>query len=178
MKKYIIIAVVVIIAALLVVRFNTRGEVYSDNTSNFSIVLDNGWKLLDKGNSSTTSSTLFGNGSSTIVVKKFDRTDSVNQAISFMGNQEFGNFLAEQIKMDIGNQYEITATSSIMINGISFLEVDAKYIAPKTKKEVTQKTYITINDKAYYIIGTDIYTDILNQNLGQIEKIINTFKLK
>ncbi len=168
MKKYIIIVIIAIAAVLLIVRFNTQ---------DFSIVLGDGWKLVEKSNSSTTSNTLYSNGSSTIVIKQYKRTESVNQAINFMGNQEFGNFLADQIKMDIGNQYEITSTSSIMINGVNFLEVDAKYIAPKTKKEVTQKTYIVIGDKAYYIIGTDIYTEILNQNLGQIETIINTFKL-
>jgi hypothetical protein len=149
---------------------------YTDQVSKFSIDLPRDWTLRDKTNSTATTSTQFGNDSMTIVVKRFSRTEITEQALRFMGEDEFMNFLTDQLREDIDG-YVVVATSSEMINNISYFTINGSYTGKQSKKEVTQKTYIHINKEAYYIIGIDVYKDIWEKNMGEINKIILTLKL-
>jgi hypothetical protein len=178
MKKNIITVFIIIVALVIVglVKFINTSRVYNDATDNFSVELPRSWKVVDSLYSTTTTNVQFSNGSSTIAIKRFDRTESVERAIAFMGEKEFLVFLIDQLREDIKG-YEVVATSTIQIGSFNFLKVSGKYIGQKTQKEVIQNAYIILNTKDYYIIGVDVYTDVWVNEQDSIFKIINSFKV-
>lgn len=179
MNKKTIIIIISIIAVFVVSSvFIKRNEnsSYADKESNFTIELPSSWNLINRSVTINGSNTLFSNGSSTIVIKKFNRTDKVEEAIRFMGKDEFYVFLSDQVMSEIDG-YKVLATSTVMINNLPFYAVDANYVGKNTQKEVSQKLYIVLGEKSYYIIGVDVYTELVPKFENEINKIINSFKI-
>ena len=172
---------IVIVAVILTVVFSFvtgSPKKYTNDSAKFSIELPAKWKLVDSAVSSSTSSFLFGNGVSTLNIKKFARDENTNQAIKFFGNRrsEFYVFLVDQLEKDIDG-YSPVATSSVMIGDIEGQKVTGEYVGKKTQKKVIQTTYLLLTDSDYYIIGFDVYSDIWGKNKDQVIKSLSSFSL-
>jgi hypothetical protein len=177
-KKTIIIIISLIAAFAIGFMLVNKDSItsYTDKESNFTIELPSSWNIVNRDVSVNGSNSLFSNGSSTITIKKFNRTDKVEQAIKFMGKDEFNIFLSDQVMSEIDG-YKIQATSTVIINNLPFYAVNANYVGKNTQKDVTQKLYIVLNEKSYYIIGVDVYTELMSKFENEIDKIINSFKI-
>jgi hypothetical protein len=176
-KKILITAILLVLAiAISIYVKSNKTTSYSDTASTYTISAPKDWVMLDSSNATTTSNLALSNGSSTITVKRFDRTERVEEAIRFMGKDEFYVFLTDQIKSEIDG-YQLVSTSTVKINNLDFYKAQATYVGKKTQKEVTQYAYFILGDTAYYIIGIDVYTEILDKSIVDINRIVNTFTL-
>jgi hypothetical protein len=173
-KSITIITITVVVLIVLSV-FNTQ-RTHTDIISKYSIQLPWGWDVIRDVHATTTSDILFGDGESTIAVKRFDRTEPVENAINFMGKDEFMVFLSDQLKLDIEG-YNIISTSTVKIGDKEFYALDSKYVGRTTQKDVTSKAYIILTDSSYYILGVDVYSESWDKKKDAIIKSINTFKL-
>lgn len=173
--KPIIVVVATVLILVVASVFNSQ-RTHVDEISKYSIQLPWGWSVTNEVHATTTSDTLFGDGESTIVVKRFDRTEKVENAINFMGKGEFMVFLTDQLKADI-NGYTVVSTSTVKIGDKEYYKLDSKYNGRTSQKEVVSNAYIILTDSSYYIIGTDVYLESWDKKKGDIIKSINTFKL-
>lgn len=182
-NKITIIAILLIVLISVLVFFGQSNNTqslqkmeYKDDKAKFSIYLPEKWTILDSSNATNTSSTLFSNGSSTIVVKRFERTDKVEQAINFMGEDQFMVFMTDQLAADIDG-YKLISTTTEIIGQDKYFKALGGYTGKGSKKDVNQYSYIKIVSDAYYLIGVDIYEDIPKKSQNIIFESIKTLKL-
>lgn len=183
-KNKITIIVILLIALISIIVFSSQSgktkslqeNEYKDDKAHFSIFLPEKWNVLDSSNATNTSSTLFSNGSSTIVVKRFERTDKVDQAIKFMGEDQFMVFMTDQLAIDIDG-YKLISTTTEIIGQDKYFKALGSYTGKGSKKDVNQYSYIRIVPDAYYLIGVDIYNDVPEKDQYIIFKSIETLRL-
>lgn len=155
-----------------------QAQAYTDKDAQFSINLPKGWKILTNTYQASTSNVLFGNGSSTIIVKRYERTDKVEQALENLKTvKEFYAFIMLGIEEDIQG-YTTVATSTATIGGLSAYRVTGSYVGPQSKKQVTQYAYVVLTDKNYYLIGADMYADRWSVDKDAVLASIATLKFK
>lgn len=152
-----------------------QGTPYTDASSKFSIYLPLQWSLKAKSNSTSTSDSVFSNGASTMTVKRFPRTDQVEQVVSSRGSDAFLSIVADNLKTEISG-YSVTATSSVVINGQKYYKVSGKYVGQSSKKEVIQYIYLALSKDAYYLVGFDIYSDAWAQAKDALLESVSTFR--
>ncbi|MES3031555.1 MAG: hypothetical protein V4697_04065 [Patescibacteria group bacterium] len=150
---------------------------YINNDFKFSLFLPKGWKQTASSPSTAPkSTTVFSNGSSTIVVKKFPRTLESAKAISFMGENEFKKFIADGLREEISG-YQVIATSTVNIQGREYYKVIGSYTGKQSQKQVTQHVYVGLTEESYYVIGVDVYNELWAVNKDAISASLSTLKL-
>lgn len=149
---------------------------YTSQFLKMSLYLPKGWTVQDQTDSTTTPSVLFGNGTSTLTVKRFIRNDKVDSAVLTLDTEQFLVFIADGLKDDIPG-YTVVATSTVSIQGVNYYKIIGSYTGVTSKKPVTQYAYLTLTDKAYYIVGADVYSSLWQENKDAVLGSISTIKL-
>ncbi len=156
---------------------------YIDPKAKFSIILPVDWVVKNINNSTTSSNTWFynpsgdnGSSTATIVVGRFERTPKMNEYIKKTGDDKFLSDIAGSLISDI-YQFSTTSSQKIVINTVPFAQFSGTYMGGKTKKQITQNLYLTLTDKAYYLIGMDVYTDSWLELKDAILQSVSTFTL-
>jgi hypothetical protein len=181
-----IIAAVLVIAGGSYAVFQNRApelqdSPYIDSSAQFSIVLPQGWAVLEKENSTTSASTWFHNASSTdagnvrLAVERFERTAAMEKIIGSFGTEAFTQGLIESLWVDL--DLNIVKNEKVTIGGIPFIHIHSSYVGKETQKEVTQHMYFAFTDTHYYRIGIDAYTDVWKKNNSELLASIETFKI-
>lgn len=151
-------------------------SLYTDIDSRFSIHLPSGWSLSGKENSTTTITSRFSNASSTMFVSKYPRSKEIEGVIEKLGPGGLLDIIVNNIASGL-NQYKLISTQSTNINGTTYRQVISTYVGIKTKKQITQYIYLTLQKDSYYLIGIDVYSDIWDKNKEPILESMNSFKL-
>jgi hypothetical protein len=187
----VVVIILILIAAVVIFKNSSRNIVnsnieeiaYVNDASKFSINLPKGWTKIDESVTASSTDTWFGNQSATqeergssIVIRRFEREDRMNEIISQLGSDFFLDALANNMVSGI-NKYALVATSTENINGRTYRVYKGTYEGLGSSRQATQYIYLNLRDDAYYMIGIDIYTDALPKLEAPIMESIKTFKV-
>lgn len=158
-------------------------DAYKDISGKFMITLPKDWAVLDTIRATTTTYVWFHNPSGLkditnmrIVIERFARDDKANALIEKMGVDAFQERLIDTVKLSSHN-YNLVSEGYKKIDGKTFREVVGKYIGMKTQKEAIQYVYVTTTDNSYYLIASDVYTQMWDTQKEAILQSLNSFKI-
>ncbi len=175
-----ILAVVVIVILLAGVLYWSGGAglQYTDPQGAYSIQLPRGWEVLDQEMGTTTSITRFAaphdeedGPSMTIAVHRFERTPTIEGLMALFTEEGFFQLVANDVKSGL-NEYQETSNATTTMRGIEYHVISGTYVAPKSQKVVAQDLYVALLDDAYYLVGTDAYTDLWEENAEAIRRSV------
>ncbi len=158
-------------------------DAYKDISGKFSITLPKDWAVLDTIRATTTTYVWFHNPSGLkditnmkIVIERFARDDKANALIEKMGVDAFQERLIDTVKLSSHN-YNLVSEGYKKIDGKTFREVIGKYIGMKTQKEVIQYVYVTTTKDSYYLIASDVYSQMWDTQKEAILQSLNSLKI-
>ncbi len=157
---------------------------YTDQIGKFSINLPTDWIKVDQSVTASSSDTWFGNPKAlpgeegaSIVIRRFESSPAMKQLVDQLGADQFLDGIMENMRMGI-NKYTLVSTSTTDINGRVFRITKGTYEGAGTGRQATQLVYMHMKDDAYYLIGVDIYTDLLPKLEERLNQTIITFKFE
>lgn len=191
-KKNLIFGIIIIVALVGGVFYKVKygktllgssTQLYADKTVGFSIQLPKDWAMLDKSVATTSAEVWFknpkalpGEDGASMVVGRYDRNELSDKLISQIGDEKFIFALAADITSRI-NKYALVATSTEVVNGRLFTKIEGEYEGLNSSKKVKQFLYLNLADGAYYLIGVDVYTDLLPKLETGIMNSVKSFKM-
>jgi hypothetical protein len=181
-----------------VVKVDTS-SVYVDPVWKFSFDLPKGWAAKTLENSPTTSKydILFaksediknyvGSPNPSLVVTRIDltRTDTVQSAgadkikalITGSSKDAAIDYIIDEMKRKVLNQYSVESNLKRAINGKLFYEILATYTGKTTGKKVVINDYIYLDEKVMYDIQIISYAEDFPMYKEVLEKAVNSFKI-
>jgi hypothetical protein len=191
----IVVLVIIIIVGVLVYKNNnkvnnqanvvstTTNLGYVDQVGKFGLNLPAGWTKVTQNVATSSSDTWFANPTApedekgaSILVRRFARTEDMNTLISKIGGNVFLDLIVESTKQSI-NKYAIVATTTQDINGVTYKITQATYEGLDSKRQATQFLFLTLTEDAYYLIGVDVYTDLLPKLEQPLLNSIKSFQI-
>jgi hypothetical protein len=152
-----------------------QAERYIDENTKFSIYLPENWTKTRTDYGSSTSQVWFKNGSSTILVSRFQKTTVMDSMIERLGSEGFLKNMTDL--MASSTNLKDQTYSKVSLNGVEFLKMTGTYTGKITKRPATQYIYVALTPDAYYRIGADAYTDTWTEQGTAIRQSVASFKI-